>query len=818
MSTSATIHSPNKKSKWILLIVGFIILISGTAITLALLYKFKVFGGSGVGDGDTPDKNKKPDESKPPSLQEIDYNKTTDELKDEERNLLIGASTPPDQSPSPVYAELKNFRDIDREFSKITPEECQMLLKCPNSDFVLLCKELAPNSQDDRASIGNKLVNLRSNCGLRQTAMLSVKSGEMLDETKLSKFEEMTKYIYEEDLDAFKKFIDDNRKSLSATDVKPEPITPKSEVPLDSVKNLKGEQEEQLPKPGKSATETLSIASSEGLQSDDIQKASTKTSHQDESKRPEIVPTDTPIHREETPLKDVTELTGGTSISAKKSELESGVETDVNVVKFVEPPHIVPIKEEGGIGQIEVTMEEDKYKDKKEKIEDEDKLHIILKSADMDLPPVGRIKAKPTKADKDIKSAYTDQPSLGKGKIRPTRDFKNLKHDSIVIKNEEKQPEKKEVVPQSSSASDEYSDGIPEPLVQDNIGESSSSDEEEEGLGFKEKTSKKVGEKIDKVNKLITTLGGKISHKTATVEYNQNLFVEIKKKLDERLDSADFKQEDKFNNQTDGIKKRRKVLKDNNSEELDEYRKKSNNELGVKNEEITNDVRKRIHILKDQDLLKLKVPAVVNAANKRCLGGGGLDGAFHEAFDKSYDKDSRHLSILSRYIKRKLLPRDPRPGKFRPSQTHTHPRIRCPEGTVRVIRVPVPDPQKEPKVQTDERKKLNPYIQFIFQASPKQKTEFKKDPASLGQIYYSIMERAEGLEVKQIGIPAIGTGVFGYSYKSSTIIALYSVHKWFLEHPKSEIEVFFVFKGDDTDSLVDLYKIYIDKIFPKKPD
>uniref|UniRef100_A0A0D6R0D6 Macro domain-containing protein n=1 Tax=Araucaria cunninghamii TaxID=56994 RepID=A0A0D6R0D6_ARACU len=124
--------------------------------------------------------------------------------------------------------------------------------------------------------------------------------------------------------------------------------------------------------------------------------------------------------------------------------------------------------------------------------------------------------------------------------------------------------------------------------------------------------------------------------------------------------------------------------------------------------------------------------AIVNAANERLLGGGGVDGAIHRAAGPGLLEACEEIPEVS-------------PG------------VRCPLGTAKITR----------GFQL-------PVAHIIHTVGPIYYTE--EDPESkLSGAYRSSLDLARENEVKYIAFPAISCGVYGYPYEEAAAVSLTTV-------------------------------------------
>ena len=130
------------------------------------------------------------------------------------------------------------------------------------------------------------------------------------------------------------------------------------------------------------------------------------------------------------------------------------------------------------------------------------------------------------------------------------------------------------------------------------------------------------------------------------------------------------------------------------------------------------------------DITTLAVDAIVNAANQRLLGGGGVDGAIHRAAGPDLLAACRALPEV-------------RPG------------VRCPTGEARVT----------PGFDLPAR-----YV--IHTVGPVWRGGNRGEPELLASCYRNALALAASHEVRTIAFPAISCGVYGYPPDAAAEIAV----------------------------------------------
>ena len=157
--------------------------------------------------------------------------------------------------------------------------------------------------------------------------------------------------------------------------------------------------------------------------------------------------------------------------------------------------------------------------------------------------------------------------------------------------------------------------------------------------------------------------------------------------------------------------------------------------------EIVKEKEKNIEI-DTGDITRLKVDAIVNAANKTLLGGGGVDGAIHRAAGPGLLEECRTLGG-------------------------------CETGEAKITRG-----YKLPA------KHVIHTVGPIYSGS-------SQDPVKLGECYRNSLNLAKANKLHSIAFPAISCGVYGYPNEEAVKIAAGEVSRWLEENGDYDIHVIF---------------------------
>lgn len=134
------------------------------------------------------------------------------------------------------------------------------------------------------------------------------------------------------------------------------------------------------------------------------------------------------------------------------------------------------------------------------------------------------------------------------------------------------------------------------------------------------------------------------------------------------------------------------------------------------------------------DITKLQVDAIVNAANERMLGGGGVDGAIHRAAGPELLAACRAIEEI-------------RPG------------VRCPTGTSQIT----------PGFRLPSRFVIHT-VGPVWQGGDRSEAEL------LASCYHQAMLLAHSYNLLSIAFPAISCGVYAYPPEQAATIAVRTIH------------------------------------------
>jgi len=175
-------------------------------------------------------------------------------------------------------------------------------------------------------------------------------------------------------------------------------------------------------------------------------------------------------------------------------------------------------------------------------------------------------------------------------------------------------------------------------------------------------------------------------------------------------------------------------------------------------ETMDKDILDRIEV-RQGDITSLKVDAIVNAANKSLLGGGGVDGAIHRAAGPELLAECRTIGG-------------------------------CPAGEARITR----------GYNLPARHVIHT-VGPVYSGKP-------QDSKLLSNCYLNSLKLTVENDITSIAFPAISCGVYGYPIKDACKIAVDTTCNFLKENKSIEKVVFVLFSAGD----YEIYKNYLKKL------
>ncbi len=158
--------------------------------------------------------------------------------------------------------------------------------------------------------------------------------------------------------------------------------------------------------------------------------------------------------------------------------------------------------------------------------------------------------------------------------------------------------------------------------------------------------------------------------------------------------------------------------------------------------------------ISETDITRLDVDAIVNAANRALLGGGGVDGAIHRAAGPRLLKACRALPEVA-------------------------PNVRCPTGEARIT----------PGFNLPAR-------HVIHTVGPVWHGGDRGEPGLLARCYRNSLQLAAAQQLDSIAFPAISCGVYGYPLEAAARIAIDTIRKHAAKHEHPQCIVLCAHGGD----------------------